>query len=75
MTLQQLRFLTAIVESDFNITAAAAKLNATQPAVSRQLLLLEQELGFKIFSRNGRGLSRVTEAGEQVIEHARARAA
>lgn len=71
MTLQQLRFLTAIVESDFNITAAAAKLNATQPAVSRQLLLLEQELGFKIFSRNGRGLSRVTEAGEQVIEHAR----
>jgi LysR family cys regulon transcriptional activator len=71
MTLQQLRFLTAIVESDFNITAAAAKLNATQPAVSRQLLLLEQELGFQIFSRNGRGLSRVTEAGLQVIEHAR----
>lgn len=71
MTLQQLRFLTAIVESDFNITAAAAKLNATQPAVSRQLLLLEQELGFKIFSRNGRGMSRTTEAGQLVIEHAR----
>lgn len=71
MTLQQLRFLTAIVESDFNITAAAAKLNATQPAVSRQLLLLERELGFQIFSRNGRGLSRMTDAGEKVIEHAR----
>jgi LysR family transcriptional regulator, cys regulon transcriptional activator len=71
MTLQQLRFLTAIVESDFNITAAAAKLHATQPAVSRQLLLLEQELGFQIFSRSGRGLSRMTAAGQQVIEHAR----
>lgn len=71
MTLQQLRFLTAIVESDFNITAAAAKLNATQPAVSRQLLLLEKELGFQIFSRSGRGLSRMTEAGEKVVEHAR----
>ena len=71
MTLQQLRFLAAIVESDFNITAAAVKLRATQPAVSRQLLLLEQELGFRIFSRNGRGLSRVTDAGAQVIEYAR----
>ncbi|MEJ1963879.1 MAG: LysR family transcriptional regulator [Gammaproteobacteria bacterium] len=71
MTLQQLRFLTAIVENDFNITAAAVKLQATQPAVSRQLLLLERELGFQIFSRNGRGLSRLTAAGEQVIAHAR----
>src|SRR5687767_4297748 len=71
MTLQQLRFLAAIVESDFNITAAATKLNATQPAVSRQLLLLERELGFQIFSRNGRGLGRMTDAGEKVIEHAR----
>jgi LysR family cys regulon transcriptional activator len=71
MTLQQLRFLAAIFESDFNITAAAAKLRTTQPAVSRQLLLLERELGFTIFSRNGSAFSRVTPAGERVIEYAR----
>jgi LysR family transcriptional regulator, cys regulon transcriptional activator len=71
MTLQQLRFLAAIVESDCNITAAAMKLSVTQPALSRQLLLLESELGFQIFSRHGRGLSRITDAGQQVIGHAR----
>jgi LysR family transcriptional regulator, cys regulon transcriptional activator len=71
MTLQQLRFLAAVFESDFNITAAAAKLNATQPAVSRQIQLLEQELGFTLFSRNGSALSRVTPAGARVIEYAR----
>lgn len=71
MTLQQLRFLAAVFESDFNITAAAAKLNATQPAVSRQIQLLEQELGFTLFSRNGSAISRVTPAGARVIEYAR----
>ncbi|MEJ0034480.1 MAG: LysR substrate-binding domain-containing protein [Gammaproteobacteria bacterium] len=71
MTLQQLRFLAAVFESDFNITAAAAKLNATQPAVSRQIQLLEQELGFTLFSRNGSAFSRVTPAGARVIEYAR----
>ena len=71
MTLQQLRFLSALFESDFNITAAAAKLGATQPAVSRQLALLERELGFTLFSRNGSAYSRVTPAGERVIEYAR----
>jgi len=71
MTLQQLRFLTAIVENELNITAAAARLKATQPAVSRQLLLLERELGFQIFSRNGRALVRMTDAGQRVLAHAR----
>jgi LysR family cys regulon transcriptional activator len=68
MKLQQLRFLATVAQSELNITAAASKLCTTQPAVSKQLRLLEDELGFKIFVRKGRALTRVTPPGERVIE-------
>jgi len=70
MKLQQLRFLAAVAQNDLNITAAAAKLSTTQPAVSKQLKLLEQELGFSIFARSGRLITRITPAGERVVNHA-----
>jgi len=68
MKLQQLRFLATVAQSDLNITTAASKLYTTQPAVSKQLRQLEDELGFKIFVRHGRALSKVTTPGERVIE-------
>src|ERR1700733_4593888 len=70
MKLQQLRYLAAVVQSDLNITAAATKLRATQSAISKQLKLLEEELGFDVFTRSGRTLTRVTSPGERVIRHA-----
>ncbi len=70
MKLQQLRFLTAVVQNELNITAAAAKLCATQPAVSKQLKLLEEELGFNIFVRTGRTLTSLTQPGERIVTHA-----
>lgn len=70
MTLQQLRFLVAVAQNDLNITAAGAKLGATQPALSRQLKLLEEELGFTLFVRNGRAFSSITSLGERVLKHA-----
>ncbi len=70
MKIQQLRFLAAVAQNDLNITAASAKVFATQPALSKQLKLLEDELGFNIFVRRGRTLEKVTPAGEQVIQHA-----
>jgi LysR family cys regulon transcriptional activator len=70
MKLQQLRFLAAVAQSELNITAAASKLCTTQPAVSKQLRLLEEELGFNIFTRNGRTLARITPPGERVIDYA-----
>lgn len=70
MKLQQLRFLAAVAQSGLNITAAATRLRASQPAVSRQLKLLEEELGFAIFTRNGRQLVKVTPFGQQVVERA-----
>jgi LysR family cys regulon transcriptional activator len=68
MKLQQLRFLATVAQSDLNITTAATKLYTTQPAVSKQLRQLEDELGFKIFVRHGRALSKITAPGERVVD-------
>jgi LysR family transcriptional regulator, cys regulon transcriptional activator len=70
MKLHQLRYLAAIAQNGLNITAAAEKLHTSQPGVSKQVKLLEDELGFQIFVRDGRNLSRVTPAGQQVIDRA-----
>jgi LysR family cys regulon transcriptional activator len=71
MKLQQLKYLLAIVDNGLNITAAAEKLFTSQPGVSKQLKLLEEELGLQVFTRKGKSLGRVTAAGEQVINRAR----
>jgi LysR family cys regulon transcriptional activator len=70
MKLHQLRYLAAVAQSGLNITAAAHKLHTSQPGVSKQIKLLEDELGFQIFVREGRNLTRITPAGQQVIERA-----
>jgi LysR family cys regulon transcriptional activator len=70
MTLQQLRYLTAVYDHDLNITAAARQLQASQPAISRQLKLLEEDLGFRVFERRGRALVRTTLAGDDIIARA-----
>ena len=70
MKLHQLRYLAAIAQSGLNITAAAQKLHTSQPGVSKQIKLLEDELGFQIFVREGRTLTRITPAGQQVIDRA-----
>jgi len=71
MKLQQLRYLLAIVDNGLNITAAAEKLFTSQPGVSKQLKLLEEELGLQLFLRKGKSLGGITTAGEQVVERAR----
>jgi LysR family cys regulon transcriptional activator len=70
LKLQQLRYLVAVAENGLNITAAAQRLHTSQPGVSKQLKLLEEELGFQIFLREGRALTRMTPAGAQVVERA-----
>jgi len=70
MKLHQLRYLAAVAQSGLNITAAAQKLHTSQPGVSKQIKLLEDELGFQIFVREGRTLTRITPAGQQVIDRA-----
>ncbi len=70
MKFQQLRYLVAVHENGLNITAAARQLHTSQPGVSRQLKLLEEELGFQLFEREGRALTRTTAAGEEIISRA-----
>jgi LysR family transcriptional regulator, cys regulon transcriptional activator len=71
MKLQQLKYLLAIVDNGLNITQAAEKLYTSQPGVSKQLKLLEEELGMQLFTRKGKSLGGITAAGRQVIDRAR----
>ena len=71
MKLQQLKYLLAIADNGLNITAAAERLYTSQPGVSKQLKLLEEELGLQLFTRKGKSLGGITAAGEKVIERAR----
>ncbi len=68
MKLQQLRFVLAIAEHDLNISKAAKHLYTSQPGVSRQLRLLEEELDISIFVRNGKQLVDTTAQGKVVLE-------
>jgi LysR family cys regulon transcriptional activator len=71
MELRQLRSLVAFVESDFNVSRAAAQLNLVQPAVSQHLRQLEDQLGARLIRRHGKRMLGLTELGEQVLGHAR----
>lgn len=71
MKLQQLKYLLAIVDNGLNITAAAERLYTSQPGVSKQLKLLEEELGTPLFRRKGKCLTRPTAIGEKIIGRAR----
>jgi LysR family cys regulon transcriptional activator len=66
MNLQQLRAVREAARQDFNLTAVAGALHTTQPAISRQILELEQELGVEIFSRRGKRLTGHTDAGREI---------
>ncbi len=68
MQLQQLRYLLAIVKSGLNISGAAESIYRTQPGISKQLRLLEEELGVPLFERSGRQLTGITPAGQAIIE-------
>ena len=48
MVLQQLRYLTEIVARQYNISRAAKALHTSQPGVSKQIRLLEEELKINI---------------------------
>jgi LysR family cys regulon transcriptional activator len=68
MNLQQLRYLHEIARRGLNVSEAAAALHTSQPGVSRQVRLLEEELGITIFERSGKRLTGVTRPGRQVLE-------
>ena len=68
MKLQQLRCVYQIVQNDFNISKAAEFLHTSQPGVSKQIQLLEDEVGIKIFQRNGKRLTGLSDAGNDLYK-------
>ena len=67
MNLQQLRYVVEVARAGFNVSDAAEALFTSQPGVSKQLKLLEEELGVDIFVRHGKRLTGITEPGRQVL--------
>ncbi|GEL65757.1 LysR family transcriptional regulator [Kozakia baliensis] len=57
------------VASSGSLSKAGAVLRTAQPALSRQIRLLEEELGIRLFDRHGRGMA-LTDAGRQVLQDA-----
>ena len=70
MKLQQLRYIWEVAHHELNVSATAQSLYTSQPGISKQIRLLEDELGIEIFSRSGKHLTRVTPAGKTIIEQA-----
>ncbi|MER0169784.1 MAG: HTH-type transcriptional regulator CysB [Nitrosomonas sp.] len=70
MKLQQLRYLCETANQDMNLSRAAKNLHTSQPAISKQIQLLEEELGVDIFLRNGKRIVKITPPGQLIIKTA-----
>lgn len=68
MKLQQLRYIWEVAHHDLNVSATAQSLFTSQPGISKQIRLLEDELGVEVFARSGKHLTHVTPAGEVILE-------
>ncbi len=70
MKLQQLKYICEVAKHDLNVSATAQSLFTSQPGISKQVRLLEDELGVEIFSRSGKHLTHVTPAGKVILQAA-----
>ncbi len=70
MKLQQLRYIWEVAHHDLNVSATAQSLYTSQPGISKQIRLLEDELGVEVFARSGKHLTHVTPAGEAILKTA-----
>jgi LysR family cys regulon transcriptional activator len=68
MKLHQLRYVREVARHGMNVSLAAEALHTSQPGVSKQIQLLEEELNLQIFQRNGKRLIGITEPGRIILE-------
>lgn len=69
MKIRQLHYIAEVARRGLNVTAAAEALYTSQPGVSKQIRLLEEELGVDIFVRSGKHLTEVTPAGRKILDY------
>jgi LysR family cys regulon transcriptional activator len=67
MKLQQLKYLCAIVDENFSITKAAAKLHTSQPGISKQLRMLEDELATRLLVRRRNRVIALTDGAQAIL--------
>ena len=68
MKLQQLRYLCEVANQGLNLSKAAEALHTSQPGISKQIRLLENELEIDIFVRNGKRVVKITPPGQAILE-------
>lgn len=66
MNINQLKSFVEVVRNDFNITNAAEKLYTSQPTISKQLKILEDELSVSLFVRKNNNLLALSPMGKEV---------
>jgi LysR family transcriptional regulator, cys regulon transcriptional activator len=67
MKLQQLRYIATVARQGLNVSETAEILHTSQPGVSKQIRMLEEELEVEIFLRNGKRLVEITEPGKLIL--------
>lgn len=70
MTINQLTYLVAVIDARINLSRASRHLGISQPNISKQIALLEEEIGAPLFERAGRRLHALTPVGRQLYRHA-----
>jgi LysR family transcriptional regulator, cys regulon transcriptional activator len=71
MNLLQLQIIAAVADAGLSLSAAADALELSQPALSKNIIAFEKELGLHLFDRRGKRMERLTPAGEEVLVIAR----
>lgn len=68
MNLNQLRYLREVARNGLKVSEAAETLFTSQPGISKQIRLLEEELGVTILVRNGKRIAGLTEPGRLIVD-------
>lgn len=67
MNFQQMKYFSEVARQELSVTAAARALNTSQPAITKQLKQLENELGSPLFVRRSNRLVGLTPVGQRVL--------
>ena len=71
MNFHQMRYLCEVVRRGYNLSEAARALHTSQPGISRQMRMLEEEMGFPVLVRQGKRITGLTRQGELVLAAAK----